>query len=106
MDVIKPYYMNQDGWGMNEYYSLHRYLHRLILHSDKKKDEIQSMDVKQMSDRTKVLMYCIIKYYKREYLMDSNNLNQLRNCKPLTEPLILGNLNLDVPEYNEMNVLL
>ena len=37
MGTIKPYYMNQDGWGMNEYYSLHRYLHRLILHSDKKK---------------------------------------------------------------------
>ena len=70
----KPYYMNQTGWTSDEYYGLHRYLHRLILHYDRKKDEIQSMDIGRMSDETKVLLYCIIEYYHLEELFKLDNL--------------------------------
>lgn len=55
MSVIKPYYLNQNGWTSDDYYGLHRYLHRLFLRYDKKKEEIQSMDISQMTDETKVL---------------------------------------------------
>jgi len=27
MSVIKPYYLNQNGWTSDDYYGLHRYLH-------------------------------------------------------------------------------
>ena len=102
----RPYYANQNSWGMNEYYGLHRYLHRLLLHYDSKRDEIQNMDIGQMSDKTKVLMYCIIRYYNMDHLLEKDNLRQLQDCKPLDEPLVLGYHNLNVPVYNEMNVKL
>ena len=59
MSVIKPYYLNQNGWTSDDYYGLHRYLHRLFLRYDKKKEEIQSMDISQMTDETKA--YDIVK---------------------------------------------
>ena len=49
MSVIKPYYLNQNGWTSDDYYGLHRYLHRLFLRYDKKKEEIQNMDISQMT---------------------------------------------------------
>lgn len=39
-------------WSSNDYYSLHRYQHRLVTHADRKRDEIAQLDVQSMSDKT------------------------------------------------------
>ena len=107
MGVIKPYYLNQNGWTSDDYYGLHRYLHRLFLHYDKKKEEIQSMDISRMTDETKVLIYCILKYYSMNDLMQLDNLKSLVDCAPLKTPLVLGNHSIkSVTVYNDMNVML
>lgn len=57
---VKPYYAPQNNWDSNDYYSLHR----LVTHADRKRDEIAQLDVQRMSDKSKVLLYCVISYYK------------------------------------------
>ena len=102
----KPYYLSQENWNNDDFYSLHRYLHRLILHYDKKRDEISQLDLKQMSEKTKVLLYCIICYYQLNALFDLSNLKELMNCSPLSEPLVLSNHGLKEDSvYYKMNVL-
>ena len=80
MTDTKPYYMNQTGWTSDEYYGLHRYLHRLILHYDRKKDEIQSMDIGRMSDETKVLLFCIIEYVR--FVLDTYDSDFYKKHEP------------------------
>lgn len=106
MQNNKPYYVDQKNWSSDDYYSLHRYLHRLLLHSDRKKNEISELDISRMSDKTKVLMYCIISYYHLDELFDLANLNGLTECKPLSEPLVLGEHGLKEENvYYRMNVM-
>ena len=90
MQNNKPYYIDQAGWSNNDYYSLHRYLHRMVLHSEQKKDEIENLEIDRMSEKTKVLLYCIISYYHLDKLFDLENLNGLTMCKLLSEPLVLS----------------
>jgi len=107
MSVIKPYYLNQNGWTSDDYYGLHRYLHRLFLRYNKKKEEIQSMDISQMTDETKVLIYCILKYYSMNDLMQLDNFKSLEECTPLKNLLFLEIIELrSVTVYNDMNVML
>ena len=102
----KPYYLSQDNWSSDDFYSLHRYLHRMILHYDKKKDEITQLDIGRMSERTRVLLYCIIRYYHLDTLFELANLHELINCRPLSEPLVLGDHGLKEENvYYSMNVL-
>lgn len=106
MQNIKPYYVPQNDWSSNDYYSLHRYLHRLVLHADSKKDEIAQLDIQKMSDKTKVLLYCIISYYHLEKLFELSNLQELTNCKPLSETLVLGGHGMKEDNiYYKMNVM-
>ena len=78
----------------------------MILHYDKKKDEISKLDLTQMSEKTKVLLYCIISYYHLDSLFELVNLHELTNCSPLSETLILGNHGLKEDSvYYRMNVL-
>ena len=106
MNSLKPYYISQDDWSNDDFYSLHRYLHRLILHYDKKKDEITQLDIDRMSEKTRVLLYCIINYYHLDNLLALANLNGLNNCKPLSEPLMLGGHGMkDENIYYRMNVI-
>ena len=106
MNSLKPYYISQDDWSNDDFYSLHRYLHRLILHYDKRKDEIAQLDVGKMSEKTKVLLYCIINYYHLDNLLKMKNLNALSDCKPLSEPLMLGRHGMmDETVYYRMNVI-
>ena len=106
MLTTKPYYAPQNGWSSNDYYSLHRYLHRLVTHADRKKDEIEQLDVQKMSDKTKVLLYCIISYYHLDRLFELSNLQALTACQPLSEPLVLGNHGLrEENVYYKMNVI-
>ncbi len=107
MPNIKPYYMDQTGWTCDNFYNLHRYLHRLLLHSEQKKDEIEKLDIDRMSEKTKVLMYCVISYYHLENLFELPNLNGLTECKPLSEPLTLSERGLKEENvYYRMNVIL
>ncbi len=102
----KPYYAPQNDWSSNDYYSLHRYLHRLVTHADRKRDEIEQLDVQRMSDRTRVLLYCIISYYHLEKLFELSNLHKLKECKPLSEPLVLSDHGLKEENvYYKMNVM-
>jgi hypothetical protein len=104
---MKPYYVPQNDWGSNDYYSLHRYLHRLVLRAESKKDEIEQLDIRKMTDETKVLLYCIIRYYNLEQLFELPNLKKLAECKPLSEPLVLSSHGLkEESVYYKMNVML
>jgi len=102
----KPYYAPQNDWSSNDYYSLHRYLHRLVTHADRKKDEIAQLDVQRMTDKTKVLLYCIISYYHLDKLFELSNLQKLTECQPLSEPLVLSDHGLKAENvYYKMNVM-
>lgn len=106
MNNTKPYYLDQLGWNNNDYYSLHRYLHRLITHADRKQDEINSLDTSQMSERTKVMLYCIIRYYRLDGMLEPANLKGLADQKSLTEPLVLSIHGLKEENvYYKMNVM-
>ncbi len=100
-------YAPQNDWSNDDYYSLHRYLHRLVLHADRKKDEIEQLDIQKMSEKTRVLLYCIISYYHLEELFELSNLQKLVECKPLPEPLVLSSYGLKEENvYYRMNVRL
>ncbi len=106
MNKTKPYYLDQTGWSNNDFYSLHRYLHRLITHADSKKDEIESLDTSQMSEKTKVLLYCIIRYYHLDGMFELSNLKNLSEQRPLEQPLILSEHGLKEENvYYKMNVI-
>lgn len=105
---MKVYYESQDNWGINEYYYLHRVLHRMFYYYDKYADEISSLDVSKMSVNTQVLIYCIIKYYKNDFLFDRfSNIKMIENAEPLNDKLVLDDNPL--PEhsiYTDMNVVI
>ena len=106
-EKTKPHYMSQSDWGSDEFYALHRYMHRMITKKDKKPDEIKQMNLNKMSDISKVLLYCIIEYYGLESLFEFENLASLKNCKPLEEPLILDVCNANQNSvYGNMNVII
>ena len=102
----KIYYEPQDGWGPKEYYYLYRCLHRRLFYHEKYRDEIALMDLTRMTEETKVLMYCIIRYNHADFMFDDfENLHDLIHVKPLPYQLILDARPL--PEqniYKEMNI--
>lgn len=103
---MKIYYESQDDWNKEEYYYLHRVLHRLFFYYKKNSEEIELLELNRMSEKTKVLIFCIIKYYGFDFLFDKyKNLMPLKNTKPLKEVFVLDDNPL--PEnniYKEMNV--
>ena len=103
----KIYYEPQDGWGTTEFYTLHRYLHRMLFYHEKYGDEINALDLSRMTDETKVLIGCIIRYYHTEFLLDRHsNLASLHDLKPLEHPLVIDTAPyLDDVAYREMNVV-
>lgn len=103
----KIYYEIQTDWTKDEYYYLHRYLHRMLYYYKKFSEEIRALDLTKMSKETKVLMYCIIKYYNYDFLIEQyDNLYELSSIEPLEKELILNDNPL--PEeniYKQMNVI-
>jgi len=103
-----PYYENQKNWTSNDFYCLHRYLHRMLFYYDKRIEEIKAIELEKLSIETKVIMYCIIKYYNLDFLFNLDNLKELKNCKPLNIPLILDE---EIPVstgndiYKKMNII-
>ena len=77
------------------------------MHYDKKKDEILSMDVSRMTEETRVLIYCILYYYKMNDIIQLDNLKPIAKCVPLKNPLVLGNHGIKgMAVYDSMNVVL
>ena len=101
------YYEPQDGFGTKEYYALHRDLHRLFFYDKKYGEEIAAMDVSRLTEETKVLIYCIIRYYHKESLYDKySNLQQISKMQPLKKRLVIDEAPfLNDPVYEEMNIL-
>lgn len=103
----KIYYEIQIDWTKRDYSYLHRYLHRMLFYYEKYAEEISELDLNKMSKETKVLMFCIIKYYSYEFLLEQyENLSELRETQPLEKKLILDDNPL--PEdniYKQMNVM-
>ena len=58
--MTEIYYEKQDGWTKDDFFYLHRVLHRMFFYYKKHSDEIKKMDVSKMSDKTQVLIKCII----------------------------------------------
>ncbi|WP_448903045.1 hypothetical protein [Eubacterium sp.] len=103
----KIYYEIQNNWTKDDYYYLHRYLHRMLFYYEKYSKEISSLDLKKMSTETKVLMFCIIKYYKYDFLLEKyENLSELVNVKPLKNKLVLeDSTGSENDIYKQMNVI-
>ena len=88
--MTEIYYEDQTGWSNKDYRYLHRYLHRLFFYYKKYHEIISSMDISRMSEKTKVLIYCIIKYYGNDFMFhEYRNLESIENTKPLMERLVL-----------------
>lgn len=105
---MEIYYESQSDWGENEYYYLHRVLHRMFFYYEKYSDEILKMDPARMSEQTKVLIYCVIRYYHNEFLFEKySNLSDIRTVAPLEQPLVLESIPLrEHTVYEDMNVVI
>lgn len=103
----KIYYEVQTEWNKGDYSHLHRYLHRMLFYYKKFASEISELDLSKMSKETKVLMYCIIKYYNYDFLLQQyENLAELSDIKPLEKELVLDDSTLPKEEiYKQMNVI-
>ena len=101
------YYEDQTGWTDNEYLYLHRCLHRIFFYYKKYEDIISTIDINRLSRKTKVLIYCIIKYYHNEFMFSKyKNLQSLENTEPLTEKLVLDDRTKQADDiYKVMNVV-
>lgn len=102
----KVYYLCQDGWTKDDFYCLHRYLHKMIFYYHKRMDEIKALDLSLMSLETKTIIFCLIKYYNHDFLLELDNLKALKNTKPLEKPLIIdGDTARDNDVYKELNII-
>lgn len=82
-----PYYEDQEYWNSDDWWALHRYLHRMFC--NRRMDEIKNIDGKKLSEETKILMFCIIKYYSMQDILELENMKWCEECRPLQQPLIL-----------------
>ena len=103
----KIYYEPQNQWNADNYYYLHRKLHKILYYFEKYSEEISNMDLSRMSSETKVLMFCIIKYYHNDFMFEKyENLAPLQQVSQLPNKLIIDSDAL--PEdnvYKRMNVV-
>ena len=104
---MKIYYESQNDWDSEDYYYLHRVLHRMLYYYDKNIEEIKSLDDTKMSDETIVLINCIIRYYHNDFLFEKmDNGSAFKNIKPLEHTLVLDEHPLSEDNvYKEMNVM-
>lgn len=101
----KIYYVEQSDWQKQDYYYLHRYMHKMIYYYKKRMDEIRQLDLSKMSTETKTILYCIIKYYNYDFLMDGN-LQELRSTKPLDYTLVIDGATANEENiYSQMNIV-
>lgn len=100
-----PYYADQTDWKHDDFYQLNRYLSRLFTFAARRMEEIQAMDLSQMTDETKVLICIIIRFQNKKSLFELDNLAELRNIEPLKEKLNLVENPMDLHDmYKKYNV--
>lgn len=100
------YYDDQKNWTSDDFYCLHRYLHKMLLDHKKRIEEIKKIDLNRMTVETKTIMYCIISYYQMNHLFELDNLHDLLMCQPLKYPLIIdGDTSRDDDVYKKMNIV-
>lgn len=104
---MEIYYEPQNDWHEEEYYYLHRVLHKILYYYKKNAEEIKKMDASRMSENTKALVKCIVKYYHNDFLFDMIQGGILiKNQKPLKRPLVLDdNPMAEENVYKEMNIV-
>ena len=73
----------------------------------KYEDIISTIDINRLSRKTKVLIYCIIKYYHNEFMFSKyKNLQSLEKTEPLIEKLVLDDsTKQENDNYKMMNVV-
>lgn len=110
------YYFDQTGWTVEDYYTLHMFLMKMIENYDttigsydgkKRIEEIKSLDLSRMSEESKVLLYCIIQSEGKGFLLNLPNLAELKNLKPLKKPLRVTTLRRpnNIPVYRKYGVV-
>mgnify|MGYP003298044815 CR=1 FL=1 len=82
-----PYYEDQSEWTADEFYYLHRYIHKMFFYHNKRMAEIESIDINKLTERTKVLMYCVIRYYRLDFLFEKNNLLEVHCTARAGDPI-------------------
>lgn len=107
---IKFCYEQQDDWSCDDFYLLHRQLHRIFTnrHKEHNMSTIKSIDPERLSEITKVLIYCIVKYYDMKDIESMKNFKFLQHCCPLKDKLILDEsmpLSTGDDVYKKMNVI-
>ena len=101
----KMYYLPQDDWGPGEYATLWAYLNRMFNYEEKRKDEIMSLDLSRMSTDTKLILHCILKYYKK--IDKYEHLTELKDMPPREEVLVISESPVRIfKEFEEMNLIL
>ena len=111
----KIYYANQDNWTDIEFNALHRYLSKMIEHSEDNVGsydgrirlfEIKALSLDAMSDETKVLLYCSIQSQNPSLFDECENLRSLQDIKPLSYRLVLNPFKKNgAALYRQYNVL-
>lgn len=104
-DSDKLYYLSQVDWTKDDYYRLHRFLHRMFYYYEKYMDEIKKLELSRMSVETKTMIYCIVKYYNNDFLL-TDNLEELKDTKPLDYKLVIdGSTASEDDIYAKMNIV-
>lgn len=107
MKSKRIYYRDQEGWGYSDYYSLFRYLNRMFLNKNGSRDqEIESIDVSLLSEKTRALMVAILAAQKKLYYLDKyQNLSGLKQTRRLQKPLKLTEKPRGIySEFSAMNI--
>ena len=95
----KIYYQDQSGWTESDYNALHRYISKMVEHSNDSVGsydgktriyEIKDLDIDSMTDETKVLLYCSVLSQNPKLMEECDNLQGLKNTVPLSKRLVLN----------------
>ena len=96
--MVSCYYLSQEEWGAVNFNALHRYMSKMIENHDNNRgsidglnriEEIKCLDLSRMSETTHVLLFCIVKWLRKDFLLDLPNLLPLKDVRPLSVPVQL-----------------
>lgn len=104
------YYEEQQGWGADDYYALFRYLNRMLLNHDGRRDaEIAGIDLDRLSPETTHLLKHMLMLKKTcgRVLAEFPNLAGLEQAPELDHPLYLSETPMHVyPYFTEHGIYL
>ena len=109
------YYQQQIDWTESDFNALHRYLSKMVEHAHDavgsldgslRINEIKNLRLEEMSDETKVLLYCIVLSQNPNLLTECTNLAPLSVVTPLSKRLVLNPFKKSGSEvYRRYNIL-